>query len=264
MDIGERLKSARLEAGLSQRQLCGDVITRNMLSLIENGSARPSMDTLTYLAGRLGKPVGYFLEEDAVLSPNQPVMAAARQAFAEGAWEQALAALKDYRSGDMFDWEADLLLAMSAMALAEEAMEQGKLPYGAALLEDARCAGERTPYFGAAQEKQLQLLQARLRPEAGAKLCIDEELLLKAQALLAREPGRAAALLETMDDQSGPRWQLLRGKAALALGEYGAAAKWLSQAEEEFPQEAVPLLEVCWRELGDFKRAYEYACRQRK
>lgn len=264
MDIGERLKSARLEAGLSQRQLCGDVITRNMLSLIENGSARPSMDTLTYLAGRLGKPVGYFLEEDAVLSPNQPVMAAARQAFAEGAWEQALAALKDYRSGDMFDWEADLLLAMSAMALAEEAMEQGKLPYGAALLEDARCAGERTPYFGAAQEKQWQLLQARLRPEAGAKLCIDEELLLKAQALLAREPGRAAALLETMDDQSGPRWQLLRGKAALALGEYGAAAKWLSRAEEEFPREAVPLLEVCWRELGDFKRAYEYACRQRK
>ena len=264
MDIGERLKSARMEAGFSQRQLCGNVITRNMLSLIENGSARPSMDTLTYLAGRLGKPVGYFLEEDAVLSPNQPVMAAARQAFAEGAWEQALAALKDYRSGDMFDWEADLLLAMSAMALAEEAMEQGKLPYGAALLEDARCAGERTPYFGAAQEKQWQLLQARLRPEAGAKLCIDEELLLKAQALLAQEPGRAAALLETMDDQSGPRWQLLRGKAALALGEYGAAAKWLSRAEEEFSQEAVPLLEVCWRELGDFKRAYEYACRQRK
>ena len=39
MDIGSRIKQARLEAGLSQRQLCGDTITRNMLSLIENGTA---------------------------------------------------------------------------------------------------------------------------------------------------------------------------------------------------------------------------------
>ena len=57
MELGEKLKQARLESGLSQRQLCGDTITRNMLSLIENGAARPSMDTLTVLAARLGKPV---------------------------------------------------------------------------------------------------------------------------------------------------------------------------------------------------------------
>ena len=74
MDFGEKLKQARLEAGLSQRQLCGDVITRNMLSQIESGKARPSMATLQYLAGKLGKPVGYFLEEDIVLSPNIALM----------------------------------------------------------------------------------------------------------------------------------------------------------------------------------------------
>lgn len=34
MELGQRLKQARLEAGMSQRQLCGDVITRNMLSQI--------------------------------------------------------------------------------------------------------------------------------------------------------------------------------------------------------------------------------------
>ena len=67
-----------------------------------------------------------------------------------------------------------------------------------------------------------------------------------------------------MDDHTAPRWQLLRGKTALALGEYGAAAEMLGRAEEGFPREAVPLLETCYRELGDFKRAYEYACKQRK
>ena len=74
MELGARLRQARLEAGISQRQLCGDVITRNMLSQIENGSARPSMDTLRYLAGQLGKPLSYFLEDDAVTSPNQELM----------------------------------------------------------------------------------------------------------------------------------------------------------------------------------------------
>ena len=34
--LGQRLKEARIEAGLSQRQLCGDTITRNMLSQIES------------------------------------------------------------------------------------------------------------------------------------------------------------------------------------------------------------------------------------
>ena len=74
MELGEKLRAARLEAGLTQRQLCGEEITRNMLSQIENGSAKPSMKTLQYLAGRLGKNISFFLEEEAVLSPNQQVM----------------------------------------------------------------------------------------------------------------------------------------------------------------------------------------------
>lgn len=63
MELGEKILQARLEAGLSQRQLCGDAITRNMLSQIEHGTARPSMKTLAYLAERLGKPISYFLED---------------------------------------------------------------------------------------------------------------------------------------------------------------------------------------------------------
>ena len=78
MELGQRIRQLRLSKGMSQRQLCGDVITRNMLSQIENGSARPSMDTLSYLAARLEKPVSFFLEEDTVTSPNQAVMTRAR------------------------------------------------------------------------------------------------------------------------------------------------------------------------------------------
>ena len=111
MELGKRLKEVRLALGLSQRELCGDEITRNMLSQIENGSAKPSMDTLKYLAARLGKPVSYFLEEETVTSPNQDVMHRAREAYRMGDWRLVLAMLEDYRGHSLLvfasNWSID-------------------------------------------------------------------------------------------------------------------------------------------------------------
>ena len=155
MELGAKIKQARLDAGLSQRQLCGDTITRNMLSLIESGRAKPSMDTLQYLAGQLGKPMGYFLEEQAALPESQE--------------------LKQLR-----------------LALAQQCIS---------ILDDA-----------------------------------------------------------SRKDES---WYLLRGQIALSMGEYARAAELLKQAERVYPKLCLAALELCYRELGDFKKAYEYACKQR-
>lgn len=65
MTLGEKLRRARTEAGLSQKQLCAGRITRNQLSQLEHDRAAPSLDTLRYLAQRLGRPVSWFLEETA-------------------------------------------------------------------------------------------------------------------------------------------------------------------------------------------------------
>ena len=51
MNLGEKIKAARLERHMTQKDVVGDYITRNMLSKIENGSATPSVKTLEYLAG---------------------------------------------------------------------------------------------------------------------------------------------------------------------------------------------------------------------
>ena len=100
MSLGEALRQARLEAGLSQRALCGDEITRNMLSRIENGVAQPSMRTLQYLASRLNKPMSYFLDEQAVVSSNQQVMEGARRLYDLGQFDEALEAFNDYAEPD--------------------------------------------------------------------------------------------------------------------------------------------------------------------
>ena len=48
MTLGQKLKKARLDRGLTQAQVVGDRITRNMLSQIENDQASPSMRTSAF------------------------------------------------------------------------------------------------------------------------------------------------------------------------------------------------------------------------
>ncbi len=264
MELGEKLRRSRLEAGLSQRQLCGEEITRNMLSLIENGTAKPSMKTLQYLAARLGKPVGYFLGEAAPESPNGPLMDTARACFDTGSHSAALEALEAFQAPDpVYDRERDLLRALCHLALAEQAIADNRLPYARTLLQSADIP---TAYCAGVLRRQRLLLLAQAgEPAAVSQLpSLDPELQLRAQSALSEgEPIRAAALLEAMEDRTHPHWHLLRGEAHFLEGSWQSAAGHLLLAEAAFPKEAIPKLEQCFRELGDFRQAYEYACKQR-
>lgn len=265
MELGQRLRQARLEAGLSQRQLCGEEITRNMLSLIENGTAKPSMDTLRYLAARLGKPVGYFLEEQAVTSPNQAAMDAARQAYAAGRYGDCLQALEAYRGTDeIFDPERWLLEALSCMALAERSLE--KPAYAAELLGRAKTAGERTPYYTDGLERQRLLALYQATPGEAKTIAAQlpdplPEILLRAEAALA-DPARCGRILDSTDTGDA-RWHLLRGHVYWAQKAYAQAAEQYAQAEEVYPQQVFPRLEACYEALEDYKMAYHYARKRR-
>lgn len=268
MTLGEKLKQARIEAGLSQRQLCADVITRNMLSQIENGSARPSMDTLAFLAAGLGKTVSYFLEEDAVTSPNQDLMARARQDFEKKDWPRVLKNLEHYRLPDpVFHREQRLLRQLAALELAAEALKQGKIPYAKDLLEELEW--EEGDYCREDLNRQKLLLLAKAAPEKAGEICrklpaMDEELLLRASVALEQGNAfRCGQLLDGAEDQTSARWNYLRGETYLSGGQFSKAAVCFLNAERELPQLCFPKLERCYRELGNFEKAYEYACKQR-
>lgn len=265
MELGEKLRQARLEAGLSQRQLCDGCITRNMLSQIENGSAKPSMKTLAFLAERLGKSVSHFLEETAVLSPNQSVMESARRLYDDGAYEEAALVLEAcHQSDPVCDRERQLLWCLTHLALAEEALKQGRKRYAAELLE--RAAVE-TAYCRQELERRRLLLLGRTgeRKVSGALPSLDEELLLRAEeALDEKNHIRAAQLLEAAENQAAPRWNLLRGKCRMAEKAYSQASVCFHNAEEAYPEETAALLEICYRELGDYRQAYTYACKQKR
>lgn len=63
MTLGEKIRYYRKKASLTQADLAGEHMTRNMLSQIENGSAKPSLATIEYLTRRLGLPGGFLLTE---------------------------------------------------------------------------------------------------------------------------------------------------------------------------------------------------------
>lgn len=227
MELGEKLRQARLEAGLSQRQLCGEEITRNMLSQIEHGTARPSMNTLCYFARKLGKPVGYFLEPDAEPVPGE---------------------------------ETHRILSL--LQRAEDAIRQEKYVYGAQLLEEAESTHE-------ALNRQRLLLRSRIPGLDVVDIVsqlpsLDEELLLRAEGAMAlKQYLRCMHLLESMEDRTSARWHILRGKVHLHQKDYPAAATQFHKAESREGKTVYPLLEQCYRELGDFKQAYFYACKQK-
>jgi transcriptional regulator with XRE-family HTH domain len=264
MELAQKLKTARLEAGLSQRQLCEGIVTRNMLSQIENGTAHPSMDTLRRFAARLEKPVSYFLEDEAVTSPNQTLMETARNHFKNREFSHALAVLEDFRSPDgVFEEECRLLLALCAMEQARLALEEGRLPYAQTLLEQAAEAAEKTAYFTVAMERERLLLLA----QTGEKVDLpadDRELLLRAKnALKIGDFRRCLLLAEAAQAPEEAQWQLLRADAHFAAGEYTQAAACYEKTEEFYPKQTVSKLEICYRELKMFEKAYEYACKQR-
>ncbi|MGN0999328.1 MAG: helix-turn-helix domain-containing protein [Faecousia sp.] len=271
MKLGQRIKQARLEAGLSQRQLCGEEITRNMLSQIENGSAKPSMTTLQYLAARLGKSVSFFLDEDTLASPNQSRMVCARECYAGQDFAGALRLLRQYEEPDeVYDGEKNLLLMLSLTELAARALEEGRRPYAAQLLRDAEAAAKKTLYDTPELRRNRNLLMAKAQPDQAGEILEDlpvddRELLLRAEAALqGGNPQKATQLLAAARDQSADTWSLLWGRAAMERGEYSQALEYFRRVEEACPDTALPALERCCRELEDYKMAYHYACLQRE
>ena len=55
MSVGNKIKALRLQRRMTQNELAEGIISRGMLSRIENGNANPSVKTLKKLANAMGK-----------------------------------------------------------------------------------------------------------------------------------------------------------------------------------------------------------------
>ena len=122
MNLGEKIKAARLERHMTQKDVVGDYITRNMLSKIENGSATPSVKTLEYLAGALGLPAGYFMNDSNGDELTPGSVASARNHFRAGEYEGCVQVLEELDMEGGYKDEAMLLMARAKIGMSKKAM----------------------------------------------------------------------------------------------------------------------------------------------
>ncbi len=135
MNIGQKVKALRISKMMTQTELAGEFITRNMLSRIENGSALPSVPTVVYLAGRLGVPSGFLLSEENE-EPYYRKMTAIgniRSAFRSGNFEICRdLCLESYEDDD----EINFLLAESSFRSGVVRFRAGELRDACIMFDD--------------------------------------------------------------------------------------------------------------------------------
>ncbi len=289
MTLGEKIKAARLERHMTQKDVVGDYITRNMLSKIENGSATPSVKTLEYLAGALGLPAGYFMSESGGDELTPGGLSSARVHFRNGEYEGCVQVLEELDLDGGYRDEAMLLLARAKIRLSKGAMTDGRYEEAIRLAQEAISHNDQSLYASAAFRTEALLIVARCTMELGGDFLKamdayqasyqDQGLgefyrLTMAEYYIGQgDLGQAKKEMDSivrLSEGTKPAYLMLQGQMELKDNQFEQAAKQLEKAEQlarttgsnYFMSSLYAMLEQCYREMEDFKKAYHYASMQ--
>ena len=281
MKIGEKIKKLRTSKLMTQSDLVGGEITRNMLSQIENGSANPSLDTVRYIASRLNVSVGYLLSEGAeermYLKHGQ--IEGIKKAFMNE--DYLICRDMCLNSENMQDDELRMILCECDLALGIEAFCDGRLYSCIRLLDEAieGCADTvyRTDYVVAAAGVYFRYIR---RISAVISSNVIDESEVNVYPALTEEFCRYVYVFERMDEsgsvtegeimsigkEDSPYVLHLLARRAIENGEFQTAHRHLKAillGEARVPQPMLYFvfsdLEIACKEIEDFKGAYEYS-----
>ena len=284
MTLGQKLKQTRLARGMTQSQVVGDRITRNMLSQIENDLASPSVGTLEYLASVLNVRLSWLLadeQEEAEAGRTQRL----RELLKSGEYAACLELAPEHEPDD----EQALLLALAAAQCALHALEAERFAAAQQLARQALSWNEASLYGHAQVRLEMLRVLARCAEQTdgdaeaafAAYRAAYTELqpavpyhLSMARYQLIQEHLPAAEheiwSIADLPESSRAEYLILRGRLACKKEQYETAAEYLRQADALGPlpklleRELCQSMELASRELQDYKTAYEYAARQLK
>lgn len=162
LSLGKKIKNLRLKKGMTQAELAGETITRNMLSQIENETAQPSVGTVLELAEKLETPAEYFFSEINDPEPFYKLLfiEKIRKAYASGDYGKCIHRLE--RLG-VSDDETEYLYARSYFGRARDFYREGRLNASEECFSKALSHAEKTVYidaeFTGAVSRYLQIIQ---------------------------------------------------------------------------------------------------------
>ena len=279
MNIGEKIKKLRTAKLMTQSELVGNEITRNMLSRIENGSANPSLETVCYIASRLNVSPGFLLAEEGdeqIYFKHSEIVGIKKALMNE-----------DYRicrdiclkSDSVEDDEIQLILSECNLAIAKEEFFRGNLRVSCEFFDQTIECCEKTLYRTDHLVAEVGLYFRYMR-QISATLSsnmIDEEEVNVYPALVNdfcryalsfasfEEKGDAGEWMQ-IETQKSAYTLHLAAKTCMREGNYEQAYEHLHEIlrdEFSFPEPMLYFvfcdLEICCRETQDFKGAYEYS-----
>lgn len=277
LQLGSRIKSRRKELNLTQSAVCGNKITRNMLSCIENGTACPSIDTLIYLAEQLKMPVEYFLSKDsrnASLYKRIEIINEIRKLYSASQYKKCLSLCEE--ASHLDDAEIIMIMAECKLQLSLEYMNQCMLGTAYKLLTDCENIARKGIYsverFSSTVSFYKYLIECiktnthTYIVKLDNKDCIlaDNEFILFVYTL------EILNSCTCLNHTSLPRFSnIVFDKYILAVSHieqknYTEAINELLGIYSYSPDFFVKYhtterLEYCYKETGDYKNAYEYA-----
>ena len=284
MNIGERIRELRISKLMTQADLAGDRITRNMLSCIENGSANPSLSTIVYIAGRLGVPAGFLLAEqgDEMAYRKMSNLSNIKKAYTTGDVQSCRSLCLSGCPEP--DDEISLLLANCDLGIAVDEFWSGKLRSSCRFFDEALSYAEKTIYSTDAIEAEIRVyfrFMERISHTLYSDLLDEEKTLsVKSNTILSQyldalyafdkaDTTIAEQLIEQLADSAENSFfkAHLQNKLLIADGNYKQAQKALQQLlqDSNLPLNKIELytvledLEICCRENEDYKNAYRYA-----
>ena len=255
MKLGEKIRIARLNAGMTQAELAGDFITRNMLSQIENGLAMPSLQTALYIADKLGVDAGILFSEGDnagvyFLTRTLPTL---KKTFASGEYDKCIEICNE--SDELGD-EAYLILAECYVKKAYECYDKGKFRHALKLSESALKNASKAFYSADGIKLKTDILE----------VMISSVTPYLKQSKIRLEDRKY--LIDCFVEKSEKKHLYIKKDEVLSLIEnkrYEEAALIISDMLKEnglpYPLEYTLYcgLEVCCRETKDFENAYKYS-----
>lgn len=280
MEIGKKIKKVRTSKGMTQTELAGDKITRNMLSQIENGSAAPSLSTIVYIADKLGMPAGYFLCEprDDLSFRKMVYMDEVKKAYRDGEYQKCAELCKNAFSE--YDDEINMILCECHFRLGRELFALDRLKSAS----DEFCAAlryaEKTLYnvdwirvacsvhlefIGELIPSLQEKTQALFADRADALVFTDMHKYVTAKRYTEQD-GENERDVCTSDFANPALARHIEAKIKMKKGEYAGALELMRDAvsDESAGEYGCAFLfalysdmEVCFREVKDFEHAYE-------
>ena len=283
MDIGKKIKKLRTEKLMTQSELTGGEITRNMLSRIENGAALPSLGTVAYLAKKLGVPAGYLLSEgeEEFIYHKTAVMKNIRRAYTDRRFELC----RDICLSEFceYDDELELILTDCCLGVAEEHIKQGRLRYGCQYLDEAIRHSKCTMFDTTTQQNSIKIMFGLLK-EISPALDSDEidadvsdklihpsifSTVFCKYITVILNIGKYEFFDVDINDPSLPehekllilhlraRWLINQEKFDSALGVLKTVVDSETVPDRLLLYLAFSDMEICCRETDDYKGAYE-------